>query len=337
MEKNYLGIHTTVGHLTPFEWKHIPYLNENEGHLPPFIIAVGDRRRVEYACSTLNLKNTIRLHNEGEQLLGLKGRGRVDMAIGEFSFEKKSIPILITETQMGMPSTEIILKEIIFHTKTKYSFNATNIETDACNLIRVGTAGGINSDNESIISIGDIVNSSFSVGWAGTILESLGGLNFSDKETINRFMRKWKDLGLSFTDDNKFPLAKNSKILISNIKKGCDWLGINSHIGGNFSKDSLYAEIDDKVFVNLRNKYNILSTEMEQIVIAKVAAESCKQGFKVNTGLISAIIGLIPGESFALAEKHKKIICKVEENSIKAAALALWNMIYKKGMVKNET
>ena len=51
----YLGRHTAIGYLGPAEWKEIPCLKENEGGLPPLVIAVGDARRVERAGEVLGL------------------------------------------------------------------------------------------------------------------------------------------------------------------------------------------------------------------------------------------------------------------------------------------
>ena len=324
----YLGRHTSIGYLSPLEWKKIPYLKDNDGCLPPLIIAVGDSRRVTKAHSALQLKNILVLHEESERLLGLTGKGRVDLIIGEFTHKKRSVPLLLVETQMGMPATDIILREVLSHCHVQYNFGRSKIKTDAINIVRVGTAGGINSRRKGSkkLSIGDIVNAEFSLGWAGAILQSMAGLDYSSKNIYRIFKKKWLESGNSFTKDGRFPLMENSKELVDSISSALKELGCPSHRGGNFSKDSLYAEIDTDSFLELRDKYNVLSTEMEQMVLGKLAGDFRKAGLKLNTGLVSGIIGVLPDESFSDKDEHRALIEKVEENSLMAAAIALWRI-----------
>ena len=55
-----LGIHTAIGHLhSSGGWQGIDYLKDNDGLMPPFIIAVGSRTRVESAVDVLGLKNPV--------------------------------------------------------------------------------------------------------------------------------------------------------------------------------------------------------------------------------------------------------------------------------------
>ena len=326
---NYLGRHTTIAYLGESEWKQIPYLKDNNGLLPPFIIAVGDGRRVSKATEALKIKNPVKLHEVGERLIGLKGRGRSDMVVGKFEHNGKSIPILIVETQMGMPATEIITREVIAHTKTDYRYSSNTIQTNGIYIIRVGTAGGINNpeDDENEISLGDIANAEFSVGWSGTNIESMASLDYSSDKTISLFKEKWKEAGFDFTKDEKFPVAKSSKRLVEEIDKAAKTVGIRSIRGGNFSKDSLYAEEDKEAFLKLRTDYSIISTEMEQMAIAKVASDFAKININVHTGLVSGIIGVLPGESFSESEYENVKIAKVEEGSLKVAALALLNIV----------
>ena len=64
-----LGAHTSMGHLHAMQkWKDLPFLRENEGMLPPFIICVGDRRRVLSAPSVLNLKNYAFIDQEAAKI-----------------------------------------------------------------------------------------------------------------------------------------------------------------------------------------------------------------------------------------------------------------------------
>ncbi len=326
----YLGKHATISHLKKPEWQKVPYLKDNDGALPPLIIAVGDARRAARAVGVLNLQNVAPLHEHGEKLLGLTGRGRVDMLIGSFELDKKAIPLLIVETQMGMSATEIILREVLAHCSPEYKFAGTNIKTDGIYVIRAGTAGGINMADGSgaVIKLGDIVNASFSIGWSGAVIESLAGLDFFSDEVRSKFKKRWDELGLSWTDDGRFPLAQCSKELVNAINTVSKDLGVRIVTGGNFSKDSLYAEIGAAQFFELREKYNIMSTEMEQTALLKLCAEFKEKGISVHGGLVSGILGILP-ESFAEGKDAEDKMKRAEEDALKVAAHALWHIVYR--------
>ncbi len=325
----YLGKHTTISHLKKPEWQKVPYLKDNGGLLPPLIIAVGDARRAERAVRVLNLRDVTPLHEHGERLLGLVGRGRVDMLIGCFELSKKTIPLLIVETQMGMPATEIILREVFSHSSPEYRSAGTKISAGGIYVIRAGTAGGINMPDGSgtKIEIGDIVNASFSIGWSGALIESLAGLDFFSDEVKKKFKKRWDELGLSWTNDGRFPLAQCSKELVNAINKASKDLGVHTVAGGNFSKDSLYAEIDTGQFIELRKKYNVMSTEMEQTALLKLCAEFKEKKVRVESGLVSGIIGVLP-DSFAEGKKIEEKMKRVEEDTLKVAAHALWRIVH---------
>ena len=328
----YLGLHTTIGYLTASEWGFIPYLKDNGGALPPLVIAVGDARRAARAKEILGLKDTVALHEKGEELIGLQGRGRNDIYIGKYSHNNRSVPIVIVETQMGMPATEIIMREVLAHCSLRYNMGEDlgKIDSDAIYVIRVGTAGGINDpDKGDKIKVGDIVNATFNIGWSGTLIESMSGLDYSSDKILAAFKKKWMESGGSFTKDNRFPQASCSADLVGSIDWAAKELGIKSVQGGNFSKDSLYAELDDNAFIELRKKYNIMSTEMEQMAIHKVAADFKDLEILVKTGLVSGIVGVLPGESFSTNLSLKETQEKTEEYSLKVAACALWKSIYK--------
>jgi uridine phosphorylase len=323
---NYLGKHTCVPHLQPKHYRQISYLKDNNGALPPFILNMGDARRLELACQVLELTNIVRLHQKTEKLIGLKGRGRVDVILGTYTHKTKSIPLLLVETQMGMPATEIILREILAHASNEYCFQGKKIVTDGINLIRVGTAGGVNTFDEEkpFIRVGDMINVTFSIGWAGTLLEALGGTNYASPDVVRRFSNRWELMGYDFTNDGRFPRAPSAETLVNAVDKAGRELRINVHRGSNFSKDSLYAELNDHAFVELREKYNVMSTEMEQMAVAKVVGDFRHDGIKVNAGLVSGVIGVIPGSSFAEKYDH------VEKNAVKVAGRAMWNNCYQR-------
>jgi uridine phosphorylase len=70
--------------------------------------------------------------------------------------------------------------------------------------------------------------------------------------------------------------------------------------GGNVTKDSLYAELSADVFLDLCRVQNCRTTEMELSTIAVAAREH-----RANFGMISAIVGTLPGSSFANDEKTR--------------------------------
>ncbi|MBU1918510.1 hypothetical protein KKF63_10335 [bacterium] len=326
MNQKYLGNHTTISYLKPEQWQHIPYLKDNNGALPPFVIAVGDGRRLNLACDALKLKDVVMLHEEGEKHCGPKGRSRVESLIGSYEYNNKKVPIMMVETQMGMPATEINLRETISHCAQQYNLQDATFETDAVYVIRVGTAGGLNdpSSDSYDLQIGDIVNVTFSIGWAGTLIESLAGLNYASQEVMNTFREAWIQSGYSFTNDNEYPSGKSSPTIIQAINTAAQDMKINVIEGGNFSKDSFYAEIDENLFINLRKKYDVMSTEMEQMALLKLVIDFKKMGITLNTGLVSGIIGVVPGWTFEIGEKAEQ----VEKNALKVAAQALWNICY---------
>jgi len=114
-----LGHHTALSLLSlkPNVWRRIPYLRENDGHAPPIVLAVGDRRRV-YAIAR-RLRNPVLLPEIAakmsnprllsKHLPSTSEFGRVAMAIGTGA----STPVLVVETQIGSPATEIVMSEIL--------------------------------------------------------------------------------------------------------------------------------------------------------------------------------------------------------------------------------
>lgn len=317
---DYFGKHTSIAYLSNEHYDQIPYLRENEGKLPPFIIAVGDARRAKAACSILPLKNAVAIHEYAEREAGFSARGRVDMFIGTFESSNTAIPILMLETQMGMPATEIVLREVAHHCGTHYLLDGRAIETDGVFVIRAGTAGGINAANEAKIEISDVVNAAFSLGWSGAAIESLGGLQFNDSSTISTFKAHWQELGLSFTSDGCYPTAPSDERIVKAVQQAAAALNIPAHTGGNFSKDSLYAEMNDELFISMRENYQVMSTEMEHVIMAALAAQLRSRGIRCFTGLVSGVIGLIPGLSFTEDPALHEL---AEKRALQTAAQAL--------------
>ena len=311
---HYLGKHTTLSYLAGRRriWQHIPYLRENEGHAPPIMLAVGDRRRVHAIASRLRRPVLVpeiaarfahRRASKGT-LSTAPEYGRVAMAIG---LAPGSVPVLVVETQMGAPSTQIIMNEILSDelTSTDYRTGNVNVSMPHKIVIRVGTAGGINCGDSPPIKPGDVVNATHSIGATGAVIQSLHRLDFWIPSAIEEFRSRWVGLGPDFTITREgHPRAECSSDVVEALEVAGKRLASGTyHKGGNVTKDSLYAELSEDVFLDLCRAHNCRSTEMELSAVA-VSAQQNNASF----GMMSAIVGVLPGGSF------------VESESVKAAA-----------------
>jgi uridine phosphorylase len=283
---SYVGHHTAASCLTETERAGLPYLSENFGGLPPLVIAVGDRRRVSVAVEEIGLEQPVYLHGlvEGRRI------GRVDMAIGAYRWEEGQCPILVVETQMGMAASEIVLREILTYCRTLYHWNGQTLHTNGITVIRVGTAAGINAPGLPPVQVGDIVCCTRGLGWSGTLLQSFAPCSPSTIVAIH-----------TAASDLEIPIRK----------------------GGNFSKDSLYSEFDTAAFIQLRKDYGVLTSEMEQMAILGLSGLYSKAGQVLHAGLISSIVGLIPGASFQDGPEDAQTNVQSMGNSLRIAARAL--------------
>lgn len=323
---HYLGRHSTLSYLIgqPRIWKRIPFLRENDGRAPPIALAVGDRRRV-YAIAS-KLKKTVllpetaaRASGHGVSDEGFRSTpefGRVAMAIGLVS---SSVPVLVVETQMGSPATQIIMNEVLSDdlTCTNYRVGKSRIELPHKIVIRIGTAGGINCDGKLTVKVGDIVNATHSIGATGAVIQSLLRLDFWSHGAIEEFRRRWIDLGPEFTiTEEGHPRADCSQDIMEALDDAGQRLATGVyHKGGNITKDSLYAELSDDVFLDLCRTHNCRSTEMELSAIA-VSAQQRNAHF----GMVSAIVGVLPGGSFTESERLKTM---AERRSLRVALEAV--------------
>ncbi|MEM4359382.1 MAG: hypothetical protein QXT45_02515 [Candidatus Bilamarchaeaceae archaeon] len=324
-----LGTHTAVGRLHELDkWKDVPYLKDNNGMLPPFIIAVGSRERVKKAPDVLQIKDPAFIDEIAQEIAGLDAYGRVALLVGVVK-GRIEFPLAIVETQMGCPATQINLKEILYFTRDDgYSWNKKKIKTSGIYVVRAGTAGGVNSHSSDnfAMSIGDIAIGTESYGSIGAILQSkLSILDFASVNAVERTGRCIKDVirnSLYVSHDLKYLKTLASVDLLCHLKAAAEELKLNAIAGPNFTKDSLYAEMGEEKFAELRNAYGVISTEMEQMIIDVVAAEFREKGIYVGSGLVSAIIGAIPGKSFPETEKEKRAAKEAEANTLRLAAKA---------------
>jgi uridine phosphorylase len=306
----------------PALWRRIPYLKENEGHAPATVLAVGDRRRVYAIARRLHkpllLPETVaRISNprlRSKYLPATSDFGRVAMAIGAF----ESVPVLVVETQMGSPATQIVMNEILSDqlTSTEYRIGKDRISLPHKIVIRVGTAGGINCEGSPPINVGDVVNATHSVGATGAIIQGISRLDFWHPDACDEFRSVWTSLGRDFNITRQgHPRVECSRDVVAAVEKaGTSLYGDAYHRGGNVTKDSLYAELSNDVFLDLCRNENCRTTEMELSTIA-VSAHQHQASF----GMISAIVGVMPGSSFG----ERKMRTVAEERALRVGLEAL--------------
>jgi nucleoside phosphorylase len=237
------------------------------------------------------------------------------MAIGTVA----RMPVLVVETQMGSPATQIIINEVLSNqlTSNEYRIGSDRISLPHKIVIRVGTAGGINCESSPRIKVGDVVNATHSVGATGAIIQTLSRLDFWHQEIYEEFRSRWSNLGPDFTITRRgHPRVECSKDVVEAIDAAGARLPKNAyHRGGNVTKDSLYAELSNDIFLDLCRTDNCRTTEMELSSIAIAAHEH-----QASFGMVSAIVGVLPGSSFAQNEKMKRV---AEERALRVGLDAL--------------
>ena len=317
-----LGIHTAVGHLQKFsKWKDIPYLKDNFGRVPPFIISVGSRARVFHSANLLNFREKAIVDVEAMDKFGIPYFGRVALLIGLAESKAGTFPLMVAESQMGCPAAQINLRELLYYSNPEgYNASGNFYPSDSIYVVRAGTCGGVNSHGLSspAMQIGDVAIATESIGSVGAIFQSsFGMLSFSG------ISPKPESGGASFTPDGQHLLTSPSPQLVSFLASSARESGIASCCGPNFTKDSLYAEMGEDDFATLRDRYGVISTEMEQIAIDLLARQFSDEGVPVNSGLIAAVIGAIPGKSFPETKEEHEAAAVAEENALVLAKESL--------------
>ncbi|MCP4648422.1 MAG: nucleoside phosphorylase [bacterium] len=320
-----LGVHTAVGHVQNFDkWKKLPFLQRNNGKVPPFIISVGSRTRVLQAPFLLGMKLHSFIDEEAKEKFGLSDYGRVSICIGIVESKGKTFPLMVAESQMGCPAAQINIKELLYHANPEgYHFAGTDYSSDGIYIIRAGTCGGVNSHKriQPIMEIGDIAIATESIGSIGAILQSkLGMLAFAGIPIPQEAKRSEY---AQFTKDGEYLFTSPSSDTIAAIASAAKEHGIKFSTGPNFTKDSLYAEMGEDDFAALRDRYGVISTEMEQMVLDTLASEFTNEGIPVHSALVSAVIGAIPGKSFPETEEEHRAAANAEKKAVILAKEAL--------------
>jgi len=103
----FLGRHTCLSWLLAGPGFDCAPILSDLGGAPPWVLTVGDRRRV--ARVVFHLDVAIDLSGWCERAFGDRAAGRVDVCVGRTG----SVPVMAVESQMGGPATEIVLREIL--------------------------------------------------------------------------------------------------------------------------------------------------------------------------------------------------------------------------------
>ena len=329
-----LGSHTCVGLLHELKkWKDVPYLKDNEGMLPPFIIAVGSRVRVQCSPQTLGLKDAVFIDDAAREEAGIKAFGRVSMAVGMMQVPKTklAVPVAVVETQMGCSATQINLKEALHFARAEgYKAGGSFVKSDGIYVIRAGTSAGVNSHHPSEIrvGIGNLLIATDSYGSIGALIQSTlqslnyTGVNIAEKaDALRNLISEFGNLRLSH--DGQSLATSASPRVVLRLQRAADEMRMKNLVGPNFAKDSLYAEMGEDGFAMLRDTYGIISTEMEAPAVDALAGEFRRAGIQVHSGLITGAVGAIPGKSFAETPQEKKAAADAETNAVRVAARAL--------------
>jgi uridine phosphorylase len=299
-----LGVHTLVPGLTslPAAYKGT-ILEHSKGFLPPYLVVCGDRRRVEHIASFLENATLLR-----PQVARAGGDpSRVEVAVGTY----KGTPIAAIETEMGCPATEIIVREVVSDLASRLSFRQGNFQFQAPHryVIRLGSAAGINGTQGPPVKPFDAVIATHSVGVSGADIQALtGNLNFFDTRLLSQASATMQKLGytsstdkqgqvwhsLAVSPDLRSAMVRASKLL----KPPAENKEMQVLELGNFSKDSLYAEANEKSFTELRDLFGVGTSEMELATITRVAAQSKLHNQPLSVGQLTLVVGTIPGLSF---------------------------------------
>jgi len=294
--------------------------------------------------------------------LVLADAGRVNLAIGVFEYKGKPLPLTILETQMGCSAQDINAWEALVNSREDgYMLGKTEVPGRGLAAIRAGTCGGIiipdgkgGQIEEPFIEIGDAVNARYSLADGATVRQRMGSWSSMNRADMGRFQVSWsqgkaaetndgKLGGMSlknrnpgpilaqehFTADSEWPLVHASPAIVGALSESARELGLTCHEGGNFTKESLYLESDEERVKDLRREYGALSTEMEHFGLAHLTNELTRAGIPATNGLISTVVGTVPGGSFAEpGSKEEEKANESQGKMLEAAMRALWKIAY---------
>lgn len=299
-----LGEHTLVGEFRrhPAAWAGtIAGHGANAGRLPPYMIVVGDRRRVVATAAMLDDAKILNAVMEGAGLSG----GRVHVAVGLY----RGTPVAVVEHGMGCASTEIIVREVLSNAASAQSYDVDGAGTfaaDARYIVRVGSAAGVNASasppDEELVRPFDLVVTTHQAGVSGTDLQAVSGLlNYNSPAARDGWKRSLADAGIELRGDDEMawlPADADVRAALARQGRRVAPDGVRVHELGAYSKDSLYAESSEEEFMRLRSEYGVGCSEMEFCTLERLAELYTKNGSPVKAGMVVFCLGVIPGASF---------------------------------------
>jgi len=228
------------------------------------VIAVGDRRRVARVLA--RLEEPLDLASHCRETIGERAAGRVALGVGRVG----PAAVMVIETQMGGPPTEIILREVLDE-----SFHADGARA----VIRVGTCG--------TLAEGDVapalVIAAFATGWSAAVEQQERGV-----------------LGPPAEFDPQRPPRPPVISCTDSVVAALRAAAPQAVVSGVFSKDSLYAE-QDEVFAETLRELGCAATEMELATIGPIALAN-----GVAWGGIMATAGRLDREAWLDAEETER-------------------------------
>jgi uridine phosphorylase len=247
------------------------------GRLPPSILLVGDRRRVSRVRH--HLEQDVDVAACCAEALGGHAAGRVAVGFGV----RRGVPVLVVETQMGGPATEIITREVL-----DPAFHPTPPQA----LIRVGSCGVL----ADLDPPPELVVASFAAGWSGALAQATGGV-------------------LATCGGAEVPEWSCSPDVIEALDDGVAKApaDLDTATGGVLSKDSLYAEQAGGLSEAMAD-LGCVATEMELATIGPLA-----ESLGVPWGGILASVGWVPGGAWFDPAR----VARNEDAAIDAALEAL--------------
>ncbi len=260
--------------------------------------------------------------------------GRVNLAIGVFEYNGKPLPLTILETQMGCSAQDINAWEALVNSREDgYMLGSTEVPGRGLAAIRAGTCGGIiipdgkgGQLEEPIIEIGDVVNATYSFADGATVRQRMGAWSSLNPEDISSYRAA---IGGRMTTDGTWPVVRSSPEVVDALFSSSTGLGLTCHEGGNFTKESLYLESDEERVKDLRRRYGALSTEMEHFGLAHLTDVLTRAGIQASNGLISTVVGTVPGGSFAEpGSKEEEKANESQGRMLESAMRALWKLAY---------
>lgn len=252
----YLGAHTCLPFLFDDGAAAVPALKEL-GRLPASLLLVGDRRRVLRVLR--HLEDPIDVAARCEEVLGTRAAGRVAVGLGH----RRGVPVLVVETQMGGPATEIITREVLDE-----SFHPTPPTA----VLRVGSCGVFGH----LEPPPDLVVAAFATGWSAAREQAQAGV-------------------LAAFGGGEPPIVPCTPAVIEALEDGVAQApaDLPAATGGVLSKDSLYAE-EGAGIADAMRALGCIATEMELATLGPVAQEK-----GLPWGGIMASAGWVPkGEWF---------------------------------------